>query len=131
MRNSPPAIPSELRVWVHVYGKVKDDQRSAAGQKGYTYKLRRTVLVKESRQRANSDTAAHIEREQFFSRFIGNWWEFADVKNDDVIVVKNNRAQFGLIGPVVNWEQRNRWAVIDAVSDMQCRKADGIDSCNC
>lgn len=131
MKNSPPAEPHELRIRVHIYKKQTAEERKASGQKDFSFKLLRKPLIKESRQRSTNDVISHLNAEVFQSRFIGNWWEFKDVQPGDIIVIKNNLAQFELRGPVVNWEQRNRWAVIDVAAFKTCLKESGINSCYC
>lgn len=130
MKNTSPASPEELRIDVRIYMRSVVGQNER-GQDKFRYVLRKQIKVKESRQKSSSNNAVHSDRELFFSRFIGNWWEFSDVIPTDIIVVSNTQAQFGLAGPVVNWEQRNRWGIIDAVADLDCHRPEGIDSCNC
>lgn len=130
MRNTPPAKTSELRVPATVYKRVVSG-RDDHGKKTYSYVPRFDLKIKIKRQKSDSETVAHSNQDTMESLAIGNWWRFREIKPDDVIVYGQQNTQATLAGPVINWEEQNRWGIVRLVASTQCMEELGVWSCNC
>ena len=128
--NKPPATTGELNVVALIYKRVVSG-RDDHGKSIHSYVLRRRVHLKESRQRTKSEVVAHMSQEDYRSILIGNWWDLKDVDEHDIIVYGSQRLQVGLNGKPINWEQRNRWGILNIAASSDCLKEQDIDSCNC
>ena len=129
MQGRPPATPQDLRVEVIVYRRVVSGVSEDTGQKTYTYIKRRSARVKLNRQRSSTDIFEHNLTSMFQEYMVGNWWDWMEVEASDVVLRCGDRVQFGLHGKPINWQGRNRWAIIELVSNGECLS--GIDSVNC
>lgn len=128
--NKPPATPAELITPATVYKRVvtgRDDH----GKKKYRYVARFDVKLKIRRQRADAIRVAHSVQDSWQSIAIGNWWRFRHIEPSDIIVYGSQNIQASLDGPVVNWEEQNRWGIVNLVASNQCMDDVGIWSCNC
>ncbi len=128
MQGTPPVSPQDLKTKFVIYRRVVTG-RNAFGQLLYGYTKRRGVKVAPRRQRSNSDVVQHNLTSSFSEYLWGNWWNWKDVAETDVLVRVQDRVQFGLVGKPVNHQGGNRWAIIEIVSNGDC--LEGVDSCNC
>lgn len=129
--NKPPATPGELNVPATIYKRVVSGREPSSGRKVYSYAARRNIKIKIKRQRSDTDVIAHTEMGTFQSVLVGNWWSFLDVLDTDIIVYGAQDIQAGFKGPIVNWEERNRWAIGELVAVRECLEEQGIHSCEC
>lgn len=129
--NKAPATPAELNVPATIYKRVVSGREKSSGRSVYTYAVRRNIKIKIKRQRSDTDVIAHTEMGTFESILIGNWWSFRDVLDTDIIVYGEQDIQAGLKGPIINWEERNRWAIGELVAVKECLADQGIHSCQC
>jgi hypothetical protein len=129
MHGRPPAIPQDLNVEVIIYRRVVTGVSEDYGQKTYGYVKRRGARVSLRRQRSSNDILEHNLTSGYHEFLVGNWWDWMEVEPSDVILRCGDRVQFGLHGPPINWQGRNRWAIIELVSNGECLP--GIDSANC
>lgn len=116
----PPATPQELRVNVIIYRRVVSGVDEGTGQPIYTYAKRRGALVKQARQKSSMGVNEHMATSPYSTYWVGNWWNWLDVKDTDVVLRCGDEVKFGLNGPPVNWEGRNRWAIIELTSSGEC-----------
>lgn len=127
----PPAIPQELKTDVIIYRKrtVGKEDRSPTGQPLFSFVKHRQVKVAVKRSKSENVFAEHAEGSEFRDYFVGNWWDWMDVTENDVILRLNDKRQFVFTGPPVSHRQQNRWAILEVASDSECLP--GIVSCNC
>lgn len=124
------ATPNELIVPAVIY-KREVSGLNDHGQTQYTYVKRRDVLLKEVRQKASSETLVHDLSPTYQSMLVGNWWDLKDVCVEDIIVYGDQDLQVGLKAAPVNWQQRNRWGILEIATNPDCLYSQGVDSCNC
>lgn len=122
-----PAIPQDLKSQVIIYRRRTTGvaNRSPKGQKLYTFVKLKTVKVAVKRSRSSQQLLQHTETTNFEDHFVGNWWDWMDVKDDDVIKRISDGAEFGLKGPPVNFQQVNRWAIMELVAS-NCLAEGGV-----
>lgn len=128
MKGSWPVTPQDLRTEVVIYRRVVTGV-NAFGQQVYGYVKRRSAKVAVRRQKSQAEILQHNLTSSFSEYLWGNWWNWLDVAETDVILRVHDRVQFGLHGKPVNWQGRNRWAIVELVSNKQCLP--GIESCYC
>lgn len=127
--------PSEFTIPVAAYRNVDGTRSQGHGIINKEWKELRfgrnlVFFVKVGRVRVGNQVVAHQRDEYLRMQLIGWWADFANLRRNDILVVNPQNPQprhFELSGPPINWNEMNKFGLINALSAYDCKNPD----CTC